>query len=76
MTPPTVIHLLASAAAEAPEAEALVLDDQRLTYREYAACAAALAGVLRGLGAEGGRVATLLPNSLEACIAAFAVHAA
>jgi len=76
MTPPTVVHLLASAAAEAPEAEALVLDGERLTYREYAACAASLSAVLRGLGVDGNRVATLLPNSLEACIAAFAVHAA
>jgi long-chain acyl-CoA synthetase len=73
---PTVVHMLAAAAVEAGEAEALVFDDRRLTYRDYAACVAGFAAELISLGAEDERVATILPNSIEACIATFAVYAA
>jgi len=73
---PTVVHMLAAAAAEHPDADALAFDDRRLTYREYAACVAGFAAELMNLGAAPGtRVATILPNSIEACIAAFAIHA-
>ena len=73
---PTVVDMLAAAASEAPDAEALALDDRRLTYREYAACAAGFAAELAELGAgPGTRVATILSNSIEACVAAFAIHA-
>jgi long-chain acyl-CoA synthetase len=68
--------MLAAAAAAGPQAEALVFGARRMTYGEYACAAAAFAGELRALGVAGGRVATLLPNSIEACIAAFAVLAA
>ncbi len=73
---PTVVHMLAAAAVEAPSAEALAFDDRRLTYRDYAACAAGFATELQAIGAgPGTRVATILPNSIDACIAAFAIHA-
>jgi long-chain acyl-CoA synthetase len=73
---PTVVHMLAAAAAEAPDAEALAFDNSRLSYREYAACVSGFAAELTKLGAErGSRVATVLPNSIEACVAAFAIHA-
>jgi long-chain acyl-CoA synthetase len=68
----TVVHLLASAASARPEAIALVLDDRRLTYREYAQATASFAHVLKD---KGERIATLLPNSIEACIAMFGVLA-
>jgi long-chain acyl-CoA synthetase len=74
---PTVVHMLAAAANEAADAPALAFDAQRLTYREYAACIRGFAAELAGLGAgPGARVATILPNSIDACIAAFAIHAA
>src|SRR5581483_6892618 len=59
-----------------PEAEALVCEDRRLSYRAYLACVAGFARELEAMGARGGRVATILGNSLEAAIATFAVHAA
>jgi len=73
---PSVVHMLAAAAAQAPGAEALAEGATRLTYREYAACAAAFAEELSALGARGERVATVLPNSVDACIAAFGILAA
>ncbi|HEX5612454.1 MAG TPA: AMP-binding protein, partial [Burkholderiales bacterium] len=80
MTPthayPSVVHMLAAAARQAPDAEALAEGATRLTYREYAACVAAFAAELQALGARGERVATVLPNSIDACIAAFGILAA
>jgi long-chain acyl-CoA synthetase len=74
--PATATHLLAEAAARAPEAEALVFGDRRMRYVEYAGCVGAFASELQSLGAAGERVATVLPNSLEASVAQFAVQAA
>jgi len=68
--------MLAAAAERSPDAEALKEGATRLTYREYAACVAAFAEELSALGVRGGRVATVLPNSIDACIAAFAILAA
>jgi len=73
---PTVVHMLAEAAEVRPAAPALACGARRLDYRGYAAAAAAFAAELEGWGARGARVATLLPNSIDACIAAFAVLAA
>jgi long-chain acyl-CoA synthetase len=69
----TVVHMLAAAAAARPAGEALVCGERRLTYAQYAGAAAAFAASLH---AEGGRVATILPNSIEACIAMFGAWAA
>jgi long-chain acyl-CoA synthetase len=74
--PATVVHLLAEAARNAPRTEALVFGARRLTYAEYASCVAELALELESLGASGNRVATLLGNSIEACVAAFGALAA
>jgi long-chain acyl-CoA synthetase len=73
---PTVVHLLADAAARAPDREALVCGDERISYAGYLAAAAAFGHELRALGAAGERVATLIGNSVDGCIAAFAVLAA
>jgi long-chain acyl-CoA synthetase len=72
----TVVHMLAAAAAERPDGEALVCGERRLDYARYAGAVAAFASELEALGARGGRVATLIPNSIEACVAAFATLAA
>ena len=72
----TVVNMLADAAARAPDAEALVCEDRRLSYRVYLRCVAGFARELERVGARGGRVALILGNSLEAAIATFAVHAA
>ena len=73
---PTLVEMLAAAAAEAPATEALVFRERRLDYASYLACVAGFARELDALGARGQRVATLLGNSIEACIAAFAALAA
>ncbi len=75
-TEPTVVKMLAAAAAKFPNTEALVFGGRRLDYASYLACVAGFAAELQSLGASGGRVATLLGNSIEACIAALAALAA
>jgi long-chain acyl-CoA synthetase len=73
---PTVVHMLADAAARAPQAVALVCNDRRLTYAQYLRCVAAFAQELIAEGCRGGRVALVCGNSLDMPIAMFAVHAA
>ena len=74
---PTVVHMLAAAARERPDAPALACGDERLDYRAYAACVAGFALELHGagLGADA-RVALLMANSADIAIATFAVQAA
>ena len=73
---PTVVHLLADAARHAPDAEALVCGERRLDYAQYLSCVAGSAQELAALGARGERVATVLGNSVEACVAAYGALAA
>jgi long-chain acyl-CoA synthetase len=72
----TVVHMLAQAARDAPHVEALVDGTRRLGYGEYGSCVAGLARELGALGARGERVATVLGNSIEACVAAYGTLAA
>src|SRR4029077_14347569 len=67
---PTVVHMLAAAAAARPQGEALVCGDRRVTYGEYFSSVTSLAAELHGE-----RVATLLPNAIETCVAMFGVLA-
>ena len=69
----TVVHLLASAAAQSPTAEALVFGEIRLTYEEYYQRAQALTHELTEAGVANRRVATILGNSADTCIAFSAV---
>ncbi len=73
---PTVVHMLADAAARTGDRVALVDGDRQLTYRDYLACVAGFARELIELGAAGERVALVLGNSLDMAVAMFAVHAA
>lgn len=72
---PTVVHMLAEACELAPDREALVMGEERLTYREYARCAAGLAAELSQSGITGGRVVLIMKNSIDIAIAYFGVHA-
>jgi long-chain acyl-CoA synthetase len=72
---PTVVHTLAAAAAANPQGEALVCGDQRVTYAEYVSFVSSSSEDLINRGVKGGRVATLLPNSIETCVAMFGVLA-
>jgi long-chain acyl-CoA synthetase len=77
---PTVVDLLEDTAAKFPAREALAVGDDRLSYADTLACVAGFASELAALcGARslrGERVAILLPNSIEICIAIYAAHAA
>ena len=76
VTFPTVVHALVDAAAKSPGREALALGGERLNYREYLRCVAGFSRELRDLGLGGRRVALLMGNSIDVCIALYAVHAA
>ncbi|MBE2244328.1 MAG: AMP-binding protein [Burkholderiaceae bacterium] len=73
---PSVVAMLAAAAADAPSGEALVFGARRLDYATYLACVAGFARELEALGVRGERVATLIGNSIEACVAMFGALAA
>jgi long-chain acyl-CoA synthetase len=74
---PSVVHLLADAAAVDPEHEAVMLGEQRLSYGDLAGCVSAFAQELlaRKIGA-GSRVALLMHNSIDMVVALFGVMAA
>jgi long-chain acyl-CoA synthetase len=68
----TLVEDLRRAAASAPDTEALVAGDRRLSFAELHTAASALAARLQALGVErGDRVAILLPNGAEAAIAIY-----
>ncbi len=73
---PTVVHMLAAAVAQAPDDEALVCLDERLSYAQYFRCIAWFSHELVDLGASGKRVGIVLGNSLDICVAMFAAQAA
>jgi len=73
---PSVVHMLAEAAARRPDGEAIVHGKECVSYREYLRCAAGLAWELGRLDAWGERVAVIMANSIDACIAMFGVHGA
>jgi long-chain acyl-CoA synthetase len=73
---PSVVHMLDEAARIAPRREALVCGDERLDYEGYVRCVSAFARELIALGAAGERVAIVLGNSVDTCIALFGTHAA
>ena len=68
--------MLAATAARAPQREALVCGAERLTYGQYLNCVAAFAQELVACGARGRRVAVVMGNGIDICIAIFAAHAA
>lgn len=72
---PTVVHMLADAAARSPDAVALVCGERSLTYAQYLRCVAGFARELTQHG-RGARVALVCGNSLDMPVAMFAVHAA
>ena len=74
--PASVVHALADTAARVPASDALVCGDERLSYAQYLRCVAGFAHELIGLGAAGRNVAVVLGNSIDVCVALFAVHAA
>lgn len=73
--PETTLDILDRAAARAPEADALVCEGRRLSYRNYAHAVVVLAGRLAAR--ERGRpVLIALRNGMAICVAIFAVQRA
>ena len=72
----TTIHMLRDTVTRWPHREAVVCGDERLQYAEYLHHIVALAHELLARNARGRRVALLMQNSADLCIAMFAVHAA
>lgn len=73
---PTVVHMLADAAARFPEQTALICGPRSLSYAQYVRCVGGFAEELAGYGARCGRVALVCANSLDVPIAMFGAHAA
>jgi long-chain acyl-CoA synthetase len=71
----TVVDLLFEAARDRPKTVALICGEESIDYAGYAEAVRRLARELRSASLAGDRIATLLPNSLDACIAHFAVLA-
>ncbi len=72
----SVVAMLEHTANEFPARVALRMGDAQLTYDELRNTVASMARMLLGAGSRGRRVATVLPNSLLACIAPYAIAAA
>lgn len=70
----TVVHMLEEAAKLAPQREALVCNDQRLSYAEYAVSVETFAAELAEHIGRSDRVALVMTNSIDLCIAMFALH--
>jgi long-chain acyl-CoA synthetase len=66
---PTIIHALAKAAELRPHAPGLACEAREITYGQYAQAAAAIAEIFSAAGAAGERVAYLVGNGLDACVA-------
>jgi long-chain acyl-CoA synthetase len=73
---PSILAMLDATSTAFPAREAVVFNDTRWTYADLRRIVAGLARRLRDDGAAGHRVATLLPNSLAACAAPYAIAAA
>jgi len=73
---PTVVHMLKTAVDLSPDREALVCKGERLNYRDYLSCVAGFAHELVEAGVRNERVALVLSNSVDICIAMFAAQAA
>lgn len=72
----SIVAMLEDTAAAFPDQDAVVFGETTWSYAGLRRVAAGLAGLLREQGAAGTRVATVLPNSLLACAAPYAVAAA
>ena len=71
---PSVVHMLNATCTKWPEREAIVCGPRRLSYREYRDLVSGFAQELLRRNARGKRVLLLLGNSIEICVAMFAIH--
>ena len=72
----SVVAMLDHTASEFPERVALCMGAAQWTYNDLRNTTAGMARMLMSAGSSGRRVATVLPNSLVACVAPYAIAAA
>lgn len=70
--PQNLAEMLADAVTAAPDREALVCCDDRLTYSDFAQRIASLISVIRTYASKGQMVAVIAPNSAECVVAMLA----
>jgi len=68
----TVVHMLRETCERAADRQALVVDEKSLNYAQYLQAVTAFARELNAHGVAGRRVATVLANGMETCVASFA----
>jgi long-chain acyl-CoA synthetase len=73
---PSLVHMLRTAVEAKPEVTAVVCEDRRIDYAQFGRAVEGLARRLDELGVAGGRVAVMIPNSIETDVAVMAVMAA
>ena len=73
---PTIIHAVQEAAKIAPDRDAFICENTRVTYAQYERAVGGLAHRLQEMGAKGGRVAIIMGNSVETSVAAMGGMAA
>jgi long-chain acyl-CoA synthetase len=66
---PTIIHALAKAAQLRPDAPGLASEAREITYGQYAQAVATMAKIFADAGATGERIAFMVGNGLDACVA-------
>jgi acyl-CoA synthetase (AMP-forming)/AMP-acid ligase II len=73
--PDSIWAMIAEAAAQNPEGEALICGDRRMSWREVVRQSARISAGFQKLGLQGGdRVAILLGNRIEFVLTMFAAH--
>jgi long-chain acyl-CoA synthetase len=72
----SVVHMFHAAVTQAPDTVAVICEDRQITYREFGRAVAGLAARLGELGAAGGRVVVMMPNSIATDVAIMAAMAA
>ncbi len=72
----SVVHMLVDAATQSPEREALVCGEQRVNYADYLSAVSGFAEHLLALELMGSRVAIIMRNSIDICIAMFGAQMA
>ena len=72
----SVAHMLVDAVEKSPDHEAFVCQDERMSYREFMDCVTAFTNELYELGMENERVALVMGNSIDICVAMYAGHLA
>jgi long-chain acyl-CoA synthetase len=73
---PTVVHMLDAAAKESADRVALRCEQVEVTYAQYIRRVAGFSEYLRARNVAGSRVALIMANGIDICVATFAIQSA